>query len=39
VALAARRPNVLLGTGAIPYETPPEHILALKEYCDAESGA
>jgi uroporphyrinogen-III decarboxylase len=35
VSLAAGRPNVLLGTGAIAYETPPEHILFLKEYCGA----
>ncbi len=32
-ALAAERPNLLLGTGAIPYETPPERIVLLKEYC------
>jgi len=34
IALAQRQPNVLLGTGAIPYETPPENLLLLKEYCD-----
>lgn len=32
VGLAAGRPNVLLGTGALPYETPPEHVLAIKRY-------
>ena len=30
--LANGRPNVLLGTGAVPYETPPENILLIKEY-------
>jgi len=30
--LAESRPNLLLGTGAIPYETPPENILFIKEY-------
>jgi len=34
IALAQQQPNVLLGTGAIPYETPPENLLLLKEYCD-----
>ncbi|MGI5818918.1 MAG: uroporphyrinogen decarboxylase family protein [Armatimonadota bacterium] len=34
VALARTRPNVLLGTGAIPYETPPEKLLVLKRYCE-----
>ena len=32
IALAAGRPNLLLGTGAVPYETPPENILLIKEY-------
>jgi uroporphyrinogen-III decarboxylase len=32
LALAKGRPNVLLGTGATPYETPPENILLIKEY-------
>jgi len=32
LALARRRPNMLLGTGAVPYETPPENILLIKEY-------
>lgn len=34
VELARLRPNVLLGTGAIPYETPPEKLLFLKSYCE-----
>ena len=34
IELAGRQPNVLLGTGAIPYETPPAKLLLLKEYCD-----
>jgi len=36
-ALGAGRPNVLLGTGCIPYETDPDNILFLREYaagCD-----
>jgi hypothetical protein len=32
IALAAGRPNILLGTGAVPYETPPGNILLIKEY-------
>ncbi len=32
VALAAGRPNVLLGTGCIPYETDPENIRFLLQY-------
>jgi len=32
IALAAGRPNVLLGTGAVPYETPPGNILLIREY-------
>ncbi len=32
IELAQRRPNVLLGTGAIPYETPPENLLLMKRY-------
>jgi len=35
--LAGKVPNrILLGTGAVPYETPPEHILAIKEYAARE---
>ncbi len=30
--LAEGRPNVLLGTGAVPYETPVDNILLIKEY-------
>ena len=30
--LVAGRPNVCLGTRALPYETPPENVLRLKEY-------
>ncbi len=30
--LADGKPNVLLGTGAVPYETPSENILLIKEY-------
>ncbi len=32
IELAADRPNILLGTGAIPYETPPENILLIRDY-------
>jgi uroporphyrinogen decarboxylase len=32
LALAAGRPNCLLGTGAVPYETPPANIHYIKEY-------
>jgi uroporphyrinogen decarboxylase len=32
IAIADGRPNILLGTGALPYETPPENILLIKEY-------
>lgn len=30
--LVKDRPNVCLGTGALPYETPPENVLKLMEY-------
>jgi len=30
--LADGRPNILLGTGAVPYETPCENILLIKDY-------
>jgi uroporphyrinogen decarboxylase len=36
VELAAGRENILLGTGAIPYETPTENLLFMKEYCAEE---
>jgi len=32
LALKDRHPRLLLGTGSIPYETPPETILFIKEY-------
>ncbi|NCO39246.1 MAG: hypothetical protein COZ06_34350 [Armatimonadetes bacterium CG_4_10_14_3_um_filter_66_18] len=32
IGLAAGRPNVLLGTGAVPYETPPGNILLIRDY-------
>lgn len=32
LALAAGRPNVCLGTGALPYETPPENVIRLRDY-------
>lgn len=34
LALAAARANLLLGTGAIPYETPPENLLLIKRYVE-----
>lgn len=33
VRLTTGRSNVCLGTGALPYETPPENVLHVKEYC------
>lgn len=30
--IAAGRPNCLMGTGAMPYETPPENIRLIREY-------
>jgi hypothetical protein len=30
--LVAGRPNVCVGTGAVPYETPPENVLRLMDY-------
>ncbi len=32
LALAEGRPNCVLGTGALPYETPPDHVKRIKEY-------
>ncbi len=32
LGLLSGRPNVCLGTGALPYETPPENVLRLREY-------
>ena len=34
VLLTAGRSNVCLGTGALPYETPPENVLRVKQYCE-----
>jgi uroporphyrinogen decarboxylase len=33
VRLTSGRANVCLGTGALPYETPPENVLTVREYC------
>jgi len=32
--LAAGRPNCLLGTGCLPYETPPENVKFIREYVE-----
>jgi hypothetical protein len=32
LAIAAGRPNCLLGTGCLPLETPPENIRLIKDY-------
>jgi len=32
VALAQTRGNCVLGTGALPYETPPENVKLIKRY-------
>jgi uroporphyrinogen decarboxylase len=32
--LTAGRENVCLGTGALPYEAPPENVLMMKDYCE-----
>ncbi len=32
INLANGRPNILLGTGAVPYETPIDNILLIREY-------
>ena len=32
IRLLRGRPNVCMGTGALPYETPPENVLRLREY-------
>lgn len=39
VRLTTGRENVCLGTGALPYETPPENVLWLKELCQAHKPA
>lgn len=35
--LAQGRPNVSMGTGALPYETPPENVLRLRDYLAQQS--
>jgi hypothetical protein len=35
IGLLLGRPNVCLGSGALPYETPPETALRLREYVRA----
>jgi uroporphyrinogen decarboxylase len=37
LALAATRSNVCLGTGALPYETPPENVRFLQQYVANQS--
>lgn len=32
IEMTRGRSNVCMGTGALPYETPPEHVLRLREY-------
>ena len=32
IELAAGNPDILLGTGALPYETPPENVLLIRDY-------
>jgi uroporphyrinogen decarboxylase len=32
IGLVRGRPNVCMGTGALPYDTPPENVLRLREY-------
>ena len=36
--LAAKRPNVLLGTGALPYDSSPDRVLFMK-HCAEELGS
>ena len=38
LALAGDRPNVCMGTGALPYETEPENVLYLMDYVARVSG-
>jgi len=35
ISLADGKPNILLGTGAVPYETPYENILLIKDYAES----
>lgn len=37
LALVRGRPNVCMGTGALPYETPPENVLRLRDYLAQQS--
>jgi uroporphyrinogen decarboxylase len=39
VALARMRKQACIGTGALPYETPPENVLRLKDYVTSMPGA
>ncbi len=39
LTLAAERPTLLLGTGAVPYETPPENLLLIRDYLTRGKGA
>ncbi len=39
VRLTAGRANVCLGTGALPYETPPESVLWLRDLCEGHRSA
>ncbi|MCK4375574.1 MAG: hypothetical protein KAX19_09600 [Candidatus Brocadiae bacterium] len=38
LGLVAGRPNVCLGTGALPYEAPPENVLRIREYLAGGTG-
>lgn len=35
---ASGYPGFVLGTGVLPYDTPPEHVLALREHCSRSGG-
>jgi uroporphyrinogen decarboxylase len=35
IKIAKGRSNILLGTGAVPYETPPDNILLIKDYAES----
>jgi len=39
LGLAAARPNCLLGTGALPYETPPENVKLIRDYVACNTSA
>jgi uroporphyrinogen decarboxylase len=34
LGIVAGRPNVCMGTGALPYETPPQNVLRLRQYVE-----